>query len=367
MSIAWFIVITMIVVGSQILIYYYFSLTGVEYNREFSQTVVFEGDEIEMTDEISNKKILPLPWLRLETRLHPDLKFEKHKDNLAGDNELHRALYSFTPYQRVRRTQYFTCSKRGHYEFSNVHLSSGDPFGFVTARKHLQVKGEITVYPKLIDIKDFPVPSQSWLGDVSVRRWIVEDPFVAAGVREYQSGDALNTVNWNATARTDQLQVTQNDYSADHNVMIYLNFNQTDDVWRPVIDRDLAEKSISYAATMATYIVEKGLNVGFGCNSYIGAKTRNRIRIEPDSSKPHLNFLLDTMSKLAVDANKLITTFLKEDIDARMTGEDILLITATVSDELKASIAKLEALDNHVEILYLDSEALQEFQFARGK
>lgn len=366
MSIAWFIVITVVVVGLQIFIYSKWSLSGVHYRRSFSDRIVFEGDKIDMIDEISNKKLLPLPWLRLESRLHKNLKFDKHEDNLAGELEMHRALFSFMPYQKITRKQHFTCTKRGFYQFSDVHLTSGDPFGFSDEKKSIKAPGQITVYPRLLNIDELPLPSQSWLGEVIVRRWIMEDPFLAAGVREYASGDSLNTINWQATARTNQLQVTKHDFSADHNVMIYLNFNQTGDIWRPIVDKALIEKSLSYAATIASHIISKGVNVGFGCNTYIGQKTRDTIRIEPESSKQQLNYLLTTMAKVEVDANMSVVSFLQEDLERELTGQDILLITASVTAEMKEAIALLEAQGNLVEILLLDSERIQEYKFARG-
>lgn len=367
MNIAWFIVVTFVVVAGQILIYNKWSLARVTYKRSFSDRIVFEGDTIDMVDELSNKKLLPLPWLRLESRLHENLKFDYHQDNLAGELEMHRALFSFMPYQKITRKQHFTCTKRGFYEFSDVHLTAGDPFGFGDTRRSLKAPGSIIVYPRMLAIEDLPLPSQSWLGDVVVKRWMMEDPFLVAGVREYTAGDSLRSVNWQATARMNQLQVTQHDYSADHDVMIYLNFNQSNDIWRPIIDAALIEKSLSYAATIASRIISEGLSVGLGCNSYIGQKKSETIRIEPDSSKQHLSYLLETMAKVEVDANISVTSFLEEDIDNQVTGKDILLITATVSRDMTEAIANLEAQGNTIETLVLDSQKIRDFNFARGE
>lgn len=367
MSIAWFIVITFVVVGGQIIIYNKWGLSHIHYTRSFSDRIVFEGDKIDMVDEISNKKLLPLPWLRLESRLDKNLVFDHHEDNLAGNLEMHRALFSFMPYQKITRTQHFTCTKRGFYEFSDVHLTSGDAFGFSDDKKSIKAPGNITVYPRLLNIEDLPLPSQSWLGEVIVRRWIMEDPFLAAGVREYSAGDSLSAVNWQATARTNQLQVTKHDFSADHDVMIYINFNQTGDIWRPIVDPDLIEKSISYAATIASHTISKGVSVGLGCNTYIGQKTRDTIRINPQSSKQQLSYLLETMAKVEVDANISVTSFLEEDIDSGETGKDILLITATVSEDMQESIDILESQGNQVETLILDSEKMREYTFSRGE
>src|SRR5699024_5616484 len=182
------------------------------------------------------------------------------------------------------------------------------------------------------------------------------------GVRDYAAGDPLNSINWKATARMNDLQVTKKDYSADHHLMIYVNFNQTGDIWHPIVDKQLTEKSISYAATIAEFSISKGISTGFGCNSYIGQKTNETIRIEAENSRQQLTYIFETLAKMEVDANKSINSFLKEDIDNNIGGKDILIVTAFVSDEMKESIHRIEELGNSVELLILESELINKYR-----
>lgn len=370
MSIAWFIFVTLIVIGMQSYIYSKWGLSRVEYARSFSEVAVFEGEEINMTDEIANKKLLPIPWLRLESKINENLQFKRRNqvdDKTDQDHSqrseiihgnYHRMLFSLLPYQKIRRKQHLVCTKRGFYQFDNVDMSTGDVFGFGETFKNVQSPTEIIVYPSLLSMDDIPLPTHSWLGDVVVRRWIIEDPFLTAGVRDYSAGDPLNSINWKATARTNHLQVTKKDFSADHHLMIYVNFNQTGDIWHPIIDKELTEMSMSYAATIAEFSISKGISTGFGCNSYMGQKTNETIRIEPEHSRQQLTYILETLAKLEIDANKSINSFLKEDIDRKLAGKDILIVTAFVSDEMKENIFRLEELGNSVELLMLHSDMI---------
>src|SRR5690625_4154222 len=273
-------------------------------------------------------------------------------------------LFSLLPYQRIRRKQNLICQKRGFYHFDNVDLSTGDVFGFGEDSKNVQSPAEIIVYPSLLAMDDIPLPTHSWLGDVVVRRWIIEDPFLTAGVRDYSAGDPLNSINWKATARTNELQVTKKDFSADHHLMIYVNFNQTGDIWHPIVDKQLTEQSLSYAATIAEFSISKGISTGFGCNSYIGQKTNETTRIEAESSRQQLTYILETLAKLEIDANKRINSFLKEDSDRNIAGKDILIVTAVVSDEMRGNILRLEELGNSVELLMLESELVNKVKEA---
>lgn len=357
MNIAWFIVITIAIVTVHIYIYSRWSLARIEYVRTFSERTVFEGEDIEMTDELSNKKLLPVPWLRLESGMNKHLVF-KHRSDRDSDVNYgghHRTLFSLMPFQKFRRTRALTCTKRGLYEFKKVALSAGDVFGFTETFKDVPSSAEIVVYPHIMDMKDMPLPVHSWLGDITVRRWIMEDPFLIAGVREYAYGDPMNMVNWKATARTNSLQINKNEYTADHELMIYVNFNQTDDIWRPIRDAALMEKAISYAATIAEYAVSEGMRTGFGCNSYFtGSPDTEAIRIEPENSSQQLMYLLETMARLAVDSKKSINSFLEEDIEREREGNDILLITAIKTDKMQENIQKLESLGNAVEVFVVE-------------
>lgn len=375
MSIAWFIVVTLVVIGLQSFIYNKWGLSRVTYTRSFSEVSVFEGEAIQMTDEISNKKLLPVQWLRLEAKFDGHLQFEQRNQGNQEDGQqseivhgnYHRMLFSLLPYQKIRRKQQLVCAKRGFYQFENVNLSTGDIFGFGEVSRNVQSPTEITVYPSLLSMDDMPLPANSWLGDVVVRRWVVEDPFLTAGVRDYTAGDPLNAINWKATARTNHLQVTNNDFSADHHLMIYMNFNQTGDIWHPVIDKDLIEKAISYVATIAEFSIAKGIPTGFGCNAYIGQKTSETIRIEPEHSRQQLTYIFETLAKVEVDANKSINGFLKEDIDLKVTGKDILMITAHIGNDMKENISTLEERGNSVEILTLESDITRDFFSGKGE
>lgn len=358
MSIAWFIFITFAVAGFQSYIYGKWGLSRIQYTRSFSEVAVVEGEEIEMVDEITNKKFLPVPWLRLESKISKYLQFQKQSetDHDIDHGGFHRTLFSLMPYQKIRRRQYLTCMKRGHYHFENVDITTGDVFGFGETFKSVQAEAEIIVYPRIVPLDEIPLPSHSWLGDIVVRRWIIEDPFLTSGVRDYSYGDPLHSINWKATARVDRLQVTKKDFSADHYLMIYVNFNQTGDIWLPIVDEELIEKSLSYAATIAQYSISKGIRTGFGCNSYRGENKNESIRIQPENSKQQLSHIFETLAKVEVDSKRSIDSFLKEDIDNKIEGVDILMITAVVTDTMKENINKLESLGNSVEILMLESE-----------
>lgn len=354
MSIAWLIFLTVIFFFLQGVIYVRWGLAKIEYHRTFNQLTAYVGEEIEMIDEIANKKLLPVPWVRLESKINKNLLFGQVEGTNRG--EMHRTLFSLMPYQKIKRRQKVLCSKRGYYQFETVSMSTGDAIGFDETFKTVHSQAAITVFPEVLEKEDIPLPAQSLLGDMIVKRWIIEDPFLVTGVREYSTGDPMHTINWKATARTGNMQVNQYDYSADHYLMIYVNFDQTEDKWRPIVDAEMIEKALSYAASIAHYSIEQGIATGFGCNSYLVTNNdqKGSIRIPPANGQTHLTFMLDHMAKAKMDISLLFYEFLEEDIDEQRERTDFLIITNDLTEKVQRHIKSLEKNGHTVETLLLD-------------
>ena len=56
-------------------LYRRYTFKNFKYNCFFSSDEVYEGDEIEFTEEITNAKFLPLPWLKTELTTSKWLEF----------------------------------------------------------------------------------------------------------------------------------------------------------------------------------------------------------------------------------------------------------------------------------------------------
>lgn len=69
MALPWFIFITVALLFLLAVIYERNGLKALSYTRYFSTKVAYEGDNLEMIEEIVNAKLLPLPWLRLESSI----------------------------------------------------------------------------------------------------------------------------------------------------------------------------------------------------------------------------------------------------------------------------------------------------------
>ncbi|MFC4404944.1 DUF58 domain-containing protein [Gracilibacillus xinjiangensis] len=360
MNIAWVIVALLFIVFIQGMIYSKWGLKGITYKREFKQQTVFEGETIEMVDQITNRKLLPIPWIRLESKISHHLAGTTEKDK-GTEEVFHRSLFSLLPYQKITRRHQLIATKRGYYPLDTVSVTTGDAIGFGESFDSIQASTAVTVYPQVVSVDEIPLPSHSWLGDITVKRWIIEDPFLYAGVREYQAGDPLNAINWKATARSQTMQINKKDYTADHHLMIYVNFDSNEDIRLPIEKPEVIEKALSYAASLAAYTIEQGIATGFGCNGYFVEPFTNTlerikpsVRVEPSNSRSQLEYILDTIAKVKIDRSRNFRAFLEEDLEEEIRDTDIIIFTQQISEKVEQKIYQLEQLNNAVEIVLLD-------------
>lgn len=359
MGIHWFIIVTFAVLLIQHSVYTRWGLKNVGYTRFFNVEAAFEGDEVYMVEKISNMKLLPLPWLRLESMIDASLKFQKQFDLDIKHGQHHKSLFSLNPYMRVTRHHRVQCTKRGCYFLNSAVITCGDAFESAEVSREVALSVRLLVYPRPIPLAEIPIPSHSWQGDVVVRRWIVEDPFMISGVREYCWGDPLNRINWKATARVGRFQVHNMDHTANSRLMIYLNFDISEDMWDAVTDPGRIEKGITWAASIARHAISQGVETGFGCNGYTVDRPGEPVRVPPRCGDQQLTAIFETMAKLVIARSSTFRSFLEQDLGSAATNTDFLFVTPYVSREMEIQVKTLQGLGNAVEILELPAEEVE--------
>ncbi len=360
MSIHWIVFISIVVILIQSYFYRSKGLKKVYYDRFFNVKQTFAGEEIELIEKISNHKLLPLPWLRLESSVPAALKFQNQEEMNISSGELyqnHRSLFSLGPYTEIVRRHKVACPARGTYHLSSATLSCGDLFGFQGNSSPLKMNARITVYPKLMELSEIPLSTHSLQGETVVRRWIVNDPFMISGVKEYRAGDTFNQVNWKATARTGNIQVHQYDFTANQRYMLLVNFDVHEEMWTAVTEPELIETGISYAASIAQYTLHHGIETGFGCNGKSIRTPRDPLVISPGLGREYLTHIYEEMAKLIIERTSDFPTFMEREIIHRTkTKTDFLIITAFVSIKMQQYIDQLIKEGHSVNIIPLEME-----------
>ncbi len=355
MAVFWFALTAAAVLIAQGALFKRLVMRKLGYRRHFKQAACYQGDEIELVEVIANDKWLPVPWLRAESQLDSSLRF-RQADNFAVSSgqiyQNHRSFFSMAPFTRITRTHKLTALKRGWYKLNTVTLTGGDLLGAHRLSLQIPLEGELIVYPRPADVSISELASHSWQGNQSVKRFIVHDPFVIAGTRDYAPGDSYRSVNWKATARTGKLQVYQYDYTADRRLMIYLNVEDGEGMWRSVTNEPLIESGIELAAGAAAAAVREGMEAGFSANMPMHGRTGS-VCLEPGGGGEHLLAMLETMAKLQLERTETFGELLERALQSGFSGRDVLLLSSYWNEELEFQANRLRGRGNSVSLMLL--------------
>lgn len=358
MSLLWLLFFTVMIIFFQGFIFKKLGARSLNYTRYFENSTVFEGSDVQLVEIIANNKVLPMPWIRVESKIDSSLRFAQQFNLDIKHMQFHKSMFSLMPFTLVKRRHTIKCIKRGSYRLVSAALTYGDLFGMYEQTKLSSFDTELLVFPKLLPLHTAGFPSHSFMGDTAVRRWLIDDPFLVSGVREYQNGDPLNRINWKMTAKTMTLQVRNHDYTSNPKLMIYLNVESEERLWDAVTDPDLIEEGISIAATIAHRAVSQGIEVGFKSNAVKSEQDDTPVIVSAGSGYDHLDSIFRALAKMLVKRSVTIYTLLENDILERTSNTDILLISAYTNERIRGQIETLRLMGNAVEELRLGIEAV---------
>jgi uncharacterized protein (DUF58 family) len=183
----------------------------------------------------------------------------------------------------VTRKVTLSFDKRGVYYLGNYHLSAGDLLGFREARCHGDGQ-KVVVMPHHSHQKTALDAVGGFLGDVSVRRFILEDPILTTGFRDYTGREPMRAISWTRTAQSGSLQVKQYDYTAERHVMVLLNTEGAD-------EKQL-EECLRLTRSVCEKLEQQKIPYGFCTNTNLpGPMGKVRFLVEGMGER-HLNTIL---------------------------------------------------------------------------
>ena len=359
MSVIWIVLSVAIVVAAQGVLVGLFGLKAIGYDRRFSRASVTEGERVELVEVIRNRKILPVPWIRVESRISQFLRFGHggvSEEREISADQYHKSVFYLGPFSQITRRHDVTCLKRGHYEVGSVAMTAGDLMGVWVRTRQMNLNCALDVYPRLLSEDELNTPSTRWQGELAVKRWIMPDPFLVSGIRDYRPGDPLRDVHWRASARTGRLQVKTRDYTADPRMLVVLNVQASEEQWGDLMDyeQEGIEQGIRIAATLCQRALNAGVEAGFASNAcLIGEKGEGRTILMPARrSADQMELLLTAMARMEIHREVTFPTFL-ESLCA-LQGEDILILSTYDSEQIQIRVDMLRAAGNSVTMMMLE-------------
>ncbi len=177
--------------------------TSLTARRTLDSSDIEVGGTIRVAVEIHNAGRWYVPWTIVEDILpRRDLYLPPKSLKLIGKaaklETIGRDRRTFLNYQIV-------ANRRGYFQIGPTICETGDLMGLHRQYRMLQAPQYVLVRPTIVPLLTYNVSSRRPVGEIRVAYRSIEDPTLLVGIREYQSGDAINRIHWPATARTGKL------------------------------------------------------------------------------------------------------------------------------------------------------------------
>ena len=334
----------------------HYALNRVEYHRHLSSNRVFFGEEVKMVVEVSNRKILPLPWLQVEEQIPDQVTLLKGEASpvFSSTHQLLTTLFSLSWYHRVKKYYPIKCDRRGYFTFGPTKISSGDVFGFFTHYKEIDTTDHLMVYPKMVPLEKLGIPSRQPLGEIRTTNHLFHDPVLMLGIREYQYGDSLKSIEWKSTARTGRLQTKIFEPTTTVDVGLFLDVRTVSlPYWS--VNPEKLELAIVTAASIANKALSEEYRVGLYVNKN-SPGTAQLIHIPPSRHPEQLKHVLEALALIhPVEAMPIARMVVAESRNLPW-GSTMVVITAAPNESLLSVLFRMKRVGRKVVLITIGSQ-----------
>ncbi len=336
-------------------------LRGVTYKRHLSHTRAFPGETIRLTVQIDNGKLLPVTWLRIQDefpRAVSPVELKNGDSLLAPSHEPDRgflvSVLSLRWYECVRRRYTLRCERRGVYTIGPVSYLSGDLFSLFKSARSERVAQRVIVYPRVVPLRELGIPAKMPFGDTRAPRQLFQDPSRIMGCRDHLPYDSFRHIHWKATARQAELKVKVFEPMVSLSVVICLNVATLAFPWQGVRP-ELMEHAVVVAASLADYAVQREYIVGLVANGAM-PHADQPLKVLPGRSPDQLARILEVLAGVTPFATASIDRLLRDESPNLPWGATLVVVTAVVTDELRATMADLRKAGRRLVLVGVDYE-----------
>ena len=283
----------------------------VDLDYAISAQCVEPGAPFKVQAIITNKSYVPVVYLEVEevypseAEIPENMEYSPKRDGMYLSKKCR-----IGGRRRKKLTLETSIKKRGVHVFRSESIVLGDFLGFREISKNISLSREIVVYPERLETGSLTDTVSGFCGDLASRRFLIRDPILTTGYREYTGREPMKDIHWLQSAHRGQLMVREFDYNRQLSACIILsvdNIGYSDD--------NILDRCCSTARTVCELIVGQGASVSFYTNSRL--KRAEGIPVWSCSATAgHMGGLLEGLGRVSnyagVSIEKLLEYALRE-------------------------------------------------------
>lgn len=301
------------------------ALAKLRYFFSCSHLLAEPDQPITITSGVENPWFLPIMYIQTTEYLPPEASpLDRTAVSLRPVNQWSTQLcVEDTTYLLPRRRQVnqlrFSLPRRGWYRLGSAVLTTGDFLGLKDAACHQDARGEVVVIPRRCKDAEVLKALGGFLGDISVRRFILEDPLLTVGFREYTGREPMKSISWTQSARVGRTMVKQYDYTVDATVTVLLNAQGGTE--------EQMEECYSVTRTVCEELEARGIPYDFRTNGDLTGPMGPMSHVSQGLGRQHLRTILYGLGRAAGKYSFPLETLVEQSLLGAQTNQSYLLVT----------------------------------------
>lgn len=315
-----------------------YALKSVDIQNDCDHLLAEPEQAVVYSATLNNYSRLPIPFVRFVQSFPSEAKLLADKtwwDSYCRDNILSWDVefrVTLLGHRSITKNVTVSFPERGVYKIGSYHLSTGDLLGFREAKCHGEGKS-IVVMPRRSQQKTALDAVGGFLGDISVRRFILEDPILTTGFRDYTGREPMRAISWTRTAQTGSLQVKQYDYTAERHVVVLLNTEGA--------DPQQLEECLRLTRSVCEKLEQQKVPYGFRTNANLPGPVGKVHTMAEGLGLQHLHTILYGLGRADKTCFFSFPYLTRQTLKNRRSSEAYILITPDCKDSVWTCIQEL--------------------------
>lgn len=355
MEIIGILVFVFIGIALEVQIYKSKILPNIIYECHFNKEEAVEGDQIEIIETVTNPCGLFVPCLKSEISTSNHLEFAGRVSTVNDQTRSLASLFAVKARQKVKRAWKVDCLQRGDFKLEDTTVIASDLFGCYHYSNILRLNSRLIVLPRPIDVRGYIEKVNEIQGDRVVKRFILEDPFEIAGVREYTTRDSMNKIHWGITARQGQLMVRNNEATSKKTLTIIVNNQLYSEQLKEAVNDKRLEEIIRIAAGELDHTIQESIPVKLMANAKVEEQEEG-IETAMMWGQAHVHELFVLLACMKPTFTEHFDKFLKHH-EAAIQSTEVIIMTCYLDEAMILFAREKAATGIRVKIYSLSFEA----------
>jgi uncharacterized protein (DUF58 family) len=277
------------------------SLENVEEDYGTSAICVEPGEQLDLILRFRNRSRMFIPYLRYQMTLPEGFslvdpkaggRISRGRNTVWHTGGVAASTVWLAPRQQLERHIPITAPGRGRYSLHELTVYGGDFLGMKESCRGTFQFREVVVYPREAKLDRLKDTFGGFLGDLSVQRFLFEDPVLTLGCRDYTGREPMKTISWTQSAKRGSLMVNNYDHTAEPSVSVILNADGGKDVTR----RE-SEYCFELARAVCAQLEKKSVKYDFSMNAAMAGSRQVDCAVPEGLGQRHFHGVLECLGR----------------------------------------------------------------------